>query len=71
MARREVHANWNRLMEFCERACHGEMMLTFADGVPVFAKTVQLQMRFGPVNDGPRREGADVQALDAHAVTGK
>jgi len=70
MPRCEVHANWLKLMQFCEKACHGEMTLTFADGVPIFAKAVQVQMRFGPVHGGPRPEGIDTQVLDARAATG-
>jgi len=57
-------------MQFCEKAGHGEMTLTFADGVPVFAKTVQVQMRFGPVHRGPRPDGVDAQVLDARAAAG-
>jgi hypothetical protein len=57
-------------MQFCEKAGHGEMTLTFADGVPVFAKSVTVQMRFGPVHRGPRQEGIDAQVLDARAATG-
>ena len=70
MPRCEVHSNWVKLMQFCQKAGHGEMTLTFADGVPVFAKTVQVQMRFGPVHRGPRPEGIDAQVLDAQAATG-
>jgi len=70
MPRCDVHTNWLKLMQFCEKAGHGEMTLTFADGVPVFAKTVQVQMRFGPVHRGPRPEGIDAQVLDAQALTG-
>ena len=70
MPRCDVHTNWLKLMQFCEKAAHGEMTLTFADGVPVFAKAVQVQMRFGPVHGGPRPEGIDAQVLDARAATG-
>ena len=52
MPRCDVHANWLKLMQFCEKAGHGEMTLTFADGVPVFAKSVMVQMRFGSVHRG-------------------
>ncbi len=58
-------------MQFCQKAVHGEMTLTFADGVPVFAKAVQVQMRFGPVHGGPRSEGIDAQVLNAQVVAGK
>jgi hypothetical protein len=71
MPRGEVHANWLNLMQFCQKAGHGEMTLTFADGVPVFAKAVQVQMRFGPVHGGPRSEGIDVQVLDAQTLANK
>jgi len=71
MVRREVHPNWHKLMEFCQKAGHGEMSLTFADGVPVFAKAVQVQMRFGPVHGGPRPEGVDAKVLDAQDVAGR
>ncbi len=37
------------------------MALTFADGVPVFAKSVTVQMRFGPVHRGQKPEGDDAQ----------
>jgi len=61
MPRCDVHANWLKLMQFCEKAGHGEMALTFADGVPVFAKSVTVQMRFGPVHRGQKPVGDDVQ----------
>jgi hypothetical protein len=70
MPKCDVHANWLKLMQFCQKAGHGEMTLTFADGVPVFAKTVMVQMRFGAVHGGPRPEGIDTQVLDAQGVTG-
>jgi len=57
-------------MQFCEKAGHGEMTLSFADGVPVFAKSVTVQMRFGPVHRGPRPEGVDAGMLDARAAAG-
>ena len=57
-------------MQFCQKAVNGEMTLTFADGVPVFAKAVQVQMRFGPVHSGPRQEGIDAQVPDARAAAG-
>lgn len=57
MPKCDVHANWLKLMLFCQKAGHGEMTLTFADGVPVFAKTVMVQMRFGAVHQGSRPEG--------------
>ncbi|MFB3882453.1 MAG: hypothetical protein ACE149_14395 [Armatimonadota bacterium] len=71
MAMREVHPNWERLMEFCEKAGHGEMTLSFADGVPVFAKTVQVQMRFGPVHGAARPDRVDPQVLDAQEVSSR
>jgi hypothetical protein len=69
MAMREVHPNWDQLMDFCRKAGHGEMALTFADGIPVFAKTVQVQMRFGPVHVDARPVRAP--ALDAPEATGR
>ncbi len=71
MPRGDVHANWLKLMQFCQKAGHGEMTLTFADGVPIFVKAMQVQMRFGPVHGGPRPEGIDAEALDAQAVAGR
>ena len=71
MPRCDVHANWLKLMQFCEKAGHGEMTLSFADGVPVFAKSVTVQMRFGRVHGGPRPEGIDVGALAAEKVIGR
>jgi len=43
------------------------MTLTFADGVPIFAKTAAVQMRLGPVHEGPRPEGIATHVLDARA----
>jgi hypothetical protein len=65
MPRCEVHSNWVKLMQFCQKAGHGEMTLTFADGVPVFAKTVQVQMRFGPVHRGLRADEVPAPVLGA------
>jgi len=62
MPRCEVHTNWLKLMQFCQKAGHGEMTLTFADGVPVFAKTVMVQMRFGPVHRAPQGVHAPVHS---------
>jgi len=70
MPRCDVHANWVKLMQFCQKAGHGEMTLTFADGVPVFAKTVMVQMRFGPVHSGLRHDTIGRQVPDRARPSG-
>lgn len=56
-------------MHFHERAGHGEMSLTFADGLSVFVRVVQVQMRFGPVHGGPHLERTDARRAQSHSVT--
>ena len=58
MPRCDVHANWVKLMQFCQKAGHGEMTLTFADGVPVFANS-------GPVPIDDRMLYADITKIVA------
>ena len=70
MPRCEVHTSWLKLTQFCQKAGHGEMTLAFADGVPVFAKTAMVQIRFRPVHGGPRPEGIDTQVLGAQQFSG-
>jgi len=68
MVHRDVHPNWDMLMQFCEKSVHGKMQVTFADGIPVFVEAVQVQMRFGPIR-GRHKTGIPLDApLPANGI---